>query len=200
MKVTRRNFIHRAMGSTMATALSADYVVGQDGQSGSAATPSAGSAGRTAKQVPLSADEAKAMGKVTLLFVQNAQGAAISNGKMTLKKISPTTIFFSDRPERIAGHLTTKEFVPFWSEGTDSFAANPPNATLSALEEGKLSDVVLELRNPKLAGDELSYEVKILEGALGGQGGACSLFIDVIGMPLTPFSYAGAARRAYRWR
>jgi hypothetical protein len=63
-----------------------------------------------------------------------------------------------------------------------------------------MSDVVLELRNPKLAGDELSYDIKILEGTLRDPGGACSLFIDVIGRPLTPYSYAGAARRAYRWR
>jgi hypothetical protein len=196
MKTTRRKFINRAMGTTIATALSAGYVVGQDSQSGSVTSPT----GRKPKQVPLSADDAKAMGKVTLLFVQNAQEAAINNGKLTLKKVSPTTIFFSDRPERIAGHLTTREFVPFWSDGADSFAANPPNATLSVLQESKISDIVLELRNPKLAGDELSYDVTILEGTLRDPGGACSLFIDVIGMPLTPVSYAGAARRAYRWR
>jgi hypothetical protein len=198
MKVTRRKFINRAMGSTIATAtaLSAGYVVGQYSQPGSVASPT----GRKPKQVPLSSDEAKAMGKVTLLFVQNAHGAAINNGKLTLKKVSPATVFFSDRPERIAGHLTTKEFIPFWSEGQDNFASNPPNATLSVLEGSKMSDVVLELRNPKLAGDELSYDVTILEGALRDPGGACSLFIDVIGRPLTPVSYAGAARRTYRWR
>lgn len=196
MEVTRRKFINRAMTNTIATALSAGYVVAQDSQSGSVAPPT----NRKPKQVPLSADEAKAMGKVTLLFVQNAQEAAINNGNLTLKKVSPTTIFFSDRPERIAGHLTTREFVPFWSEGKDNFASNPPNATLSVLQESKIGDVVLELRNPKLAGDELSYDVTILEGTLRDPGGACSLFIDVIGMPLTPVSYAGAARRAYRWR
>lgn len=30
------------------------------------------------------------------------------------------------------------------------------------------------------------------------KGGPVSLFIDVIGMPLTPMSYAAAARRDYR--
>jgi len=30
------------------------------------------------------------------------------------------------------------------------------------------------------------------------KGGAASLFIDIIGMPLTPLSYAGVARRSYR--
>ena len=196
MEVTRRKFINRAMAGTITTALSTGYVVGQDNQSAPVAPPT----GRKPKLVPLSADDAKALGKVTLLFVQSAEGAAISNGKMTLKKISATTIFFSDRPERIAGHLTTKDFVPFWSEGNDSFASNPPNATLSVLQESKMGDVVLELRNPNLADDELSYDVKILEGTLADPGGACSLFIDVIGMPRTPVSYAGGARRAYRWR
>ena len=78
------------------------------------------------KQIPLSEDDAKAIGKVTLLFVQNAQGVTIGDGKMVLKGVSPTTIYFSDRPERIAGHMATKEFVPFWSEGrTASFRILP---------------------------------------------------------------------------
>ena len=196
MEVTRRKFINRAMAGTIATALSASYAVGQDSQSGSGASPT----GRKPKQTPLSAEEAKSMGKVTLLFVQNAQGAALDNGKLTLKGIAPATIFFSDRPQRIAGHLTTKDFVPFWSEGKDSFAANPPNATLSVLGEGEVNDVVVELRNPQLAGDTLAYDIRVLEGQMPARGGVCSLFIDVIGMPLTPYSYAGAARRAYRWR
>jgi hypothetical protein len=30
------------------------------------------------------------------------------------------------------------------------------------------------------------------------KGADVSVFIDIIGMPRTPFSYAGAARRGYR--
>ena len=44
----------------------------------------------------------------------------------------------------------------------------------------------------------LSYEVKILEGTLPAQAGTASLFIDIIGMPLTPVSFAGAGRRMWR--
>jgi len=35
------------------------------------------------------------------------------------------------------------------------------------------------------------------------KGADVSIFIDIIGMPLTPLSYAGVARRSYRravWR
>lgn len=136
--------------------------------------------------------------KADFLFVQNAQSIHYGDGKLILKGVSPTTIMFSDRPERIAGHMATARFVPFWSKGKDSFLSDPPNATLSIVHEDKVNDVVVELRDPVLKGDELSYHVRVLEGEMPAQGGPVSLFIDVIGMPLTPLSYAGVARRSYR--
>ncbi len=134
------------------------------------------------------------------LFVQNAQSMTYASGKLTLKGVSPVTVFFSDRPERIAGNMATRVFVPFWSDGKDSFAKDNPNANLSVLEEGKaVADIVVTLANPVLKGNDLSYDVKILEGTMPAKGGPVSLFIDIIGMPLTPLSYAGVARRtAYR--
>jgi hypothetical protein len=137
--------------------------------------------------------------KVEMLFVQSAKSATVSNGKLTLRGVSPTTVFFSDRPERIAGHMTTDEMVPLWSEGTDSFMKDPPNATLSSFKkDGTVANVVLELKNPKFSGDTLTYDVRIIQGNPSDIAEAASLFIDVIGMPLTPLSYAGAARRATR--
>lgn len=139
-----------------------------------------------------------------LLFVQNAQGVAVSaDGKtLTLKGLSPTTLFFSDRPVRIAGHYRTAEYLEFWKAGPDSFLTDPPNATLSAFYEGKdeLSDVVVTLRNPRVEGKDLTYDVTVISGKLPtANAGPASLFIDIIGMPWTPLSFAGVARRtAYR--
>ena len=45
--------------------------------------------------------------KVELLFVQSALNVVGSNDHITLKGINPQTIFFSDRPKRIAGHMDT---------------------------------------------------------------------------------------------
>lgn len=132
------------------------------------------------------------------LFVQSATGIRYADGKLTLTGVSPVTVLFSDRPERIAGHITTAEFIPFWSEGDDSFASNPPNADLSILEGDAMDNVVLTLRDPKLEGADLSYRVEVLEGEVPASGGAASLFIDVIGRPITPASFAGARRRAWR--
>lgn len=140
----------------------------------------------------------KAAKKADFLFVQNARGIQYADGKLTLKGVSPTTIVFSDRPERLAGHMSTAEFIPFWKEGKDSFLSDPPNATLSILGTGKITDVVVVLRDPVLKGDELSYDIRILEGEMPAGGGAVSLFIDAIGRPLTPMSVAGADRRMWR--
>ena len=140
----------------------------------------------------------KATKKADFLFVQNAHGIQYADGKLTLKGVSPTTIVFSDRPERLAGHMSTAEFIPFWKEGKDSFLSDPPNATLSILGTGKITDVVVVLRDPVLKGDELSYDIRVLEGEMPAGGGAVSLFIDAIGRPLTPMSVAGADRRMWR--
>jgi hypothetical protein len=94
--------------------------------------------------------------------------------------------------------MDTTRFVPFWSQGKDSFLSNPPNATLSIVKGNEVEDVVVILRDPELKGDDLSYQVSILEGKMPTEGGPVSLFIDIIGMPLTPVSIAGADRRAFR--
>jgi hypothetical protein len=161
------------------------------GASSSPGGESAGQAASATNNQPVTAQ---------FLFVQNAKDVSFDNGTMTLHGVNPVTVCFADRPQRIAGHMATSRIVPMWHEGTNSFTHDPPNATLSILsgDKSSTSDIVLVLRNPRLNGEDLTYDVQDLEGTPPSQGGACSLFIDIIGMPLTPFSYAGAARRAYR--
>jgi hypothetical protein len=140
------------------------------------------------------------------LFVQTAKGMTFdkATNKLTLEGVSPITIFFTDRPERIAGHMKTTAFVPFWSTGKDSFLSDPPNADVSILEGDKLRQMVVVLQAPALKSDALTYTVKVLQGDVPAKGADVSVFIDIIGMPLTPLSYAGVARRTmYRrayWR
>jgi len=137
-------------------------------------------------------------GEVDVLFVQNAKNVSFDNGKVTLRGVDPVTVCFTDRPARMAGHMQTSKFIPLWSHGKDSFLKDNPNATLSVFSGDNVSDLVVELSNPQLSGNDLTYDARILEGTPPAQGGACALFIDVIGMPATPMSYAGAARRAWR--
>ena len=132
--------------------------------------------------------------------MQTAKGMAFDadQNRLTLNGVSPVTLFFSDRPERIAGNMRTEAFVPFWSQGSDSFLSDPPNADLSIIEDGALRQVVVVLRDPVIEGDDLHYTVQIVAGDMPVLGEDVSVFIDVIGMPLTPLSYAGVARRGYR--
>jgi hypothetical protein len=152
---------------------------------------------------PLGSALAQSSEQIEALFVQSAQSMTYdkASGKLVLRGVSPATIVFSDRPKRLAGHMDTKEFVPFWSEGKDSFSKDPPNANVSIFDEKALTQVVATLRNPVLVGDTLTYEVRVLQGEMPAKGGLVSVFIDIIGMPMTRMSYAGVARRrAYYYR
>ena len=136
-----------------------------------------------------------------LLFVQSAADVTTTAGEIRLKNASPLTLFFSDRPKRVAGHYKLEEWGKLWTEGKDSFLKDHPNAVLSVFEPGKedATDTVVELLDYKAEGSDLVYQVKVIKGTLPTKGGQSSLFIDIIGMPLTPVSYAGAARRAVRY-
>ncbi len=137
---------------------------------------------------------------IEALFVQSAHGLTTSNGSVTFHGLAHATIFFSDRPQRVVGHLSSRKFVDQWGEGEDSFADDPPNAVLSFLEEGDTvpEEVTMTISDPQLEGDTLTYTVDILDGMLPTRAGPCSLFIDPVGRPLSPMSVAGVRRRQRR--
>jgi hypothetical protein len=146
------------------------------------------------------AENPQGLDGVQMLFVQNAKDVVMKEGRLTLIGVSPTTIFFSDRPKRIAGHMHTEDFVREWQKGvgTESFHSDPPNAALSVFAENDIVDVVVKLKNPRLAGGALVYDIDVLEEDEPIPSGPVSLFIDPIGMPATPGSVAGVRRRTRR--
>ena len=119
-------------------------------------------------------------GPVPSLAVLNAAGAKLEGGKLTLTGVAPNSIVFADRPVRAAGHVMTEQFIMQWDEGKDSFAKDPPNATVSVLggDGSKVSDAVVTLKTPKLEGGNLTFDVVVLEGSLAGSSGPAALFID----------------------
>lgn len=116
---------------------------------------------------------------VPSLAVINAAGAKLEGTRLTLTGVSSNTIVFADRPVRAAGHETIKQFLQQWDEGKDSFAKDPPNATVSVLgaNPGEVSDIVVTLKSPKLDGSTLTFDVAVLEGTLTA-GGPVAVFID----------------------
>jgi hypothetical protein len=160
-----------------------------------AASALAAAAGSLNPKFALAADD-----MADFLFVQTAGAMTFdkATSKLTLQGVGGTTLFFSDRPERVAGNMKTAAFIPFWSKGKDSFLSDPPNADLSILEGSELKQVVVVLQEPELNGNDLTYSVKVVSGEMPEKGSDVSVFIDIIGMPLTPLSYAGVARRGFR--
>jgi hypothetical protein len=135
------------------------------------------------------------------LIVMTADGATLAGDKLTLTGIATNSIIFADRPVRAAGHALTAHLLQEWESGSEgSFAKDPPNATVSAFSKdgSVIRDAVVVLKNPNVEGDRLTFDVQVLEGDLKGADGAASVFIDIIGLPFTPLSYAGVARRTAR--
>lgn len=137
---------------------------------------------------------------IEALFVQSASGLTTHNGSVTFHGLAHATLFFADRPKRVVGHLTSRKFVDQWGEGEDSFAADPPNAVVSFLEDGDTvpEEVTMTISEPQLDGNTLTYKVAVLDGVLPAKAGPCSLFIDPVGRPLSPVSVAGVRRRQRR--
>jgi len=135
------------------------------------------------------------------MFVQTAQSIESDGDKLTLRGITPSTLYFSDRPERVVGHMATTDFVDLWAIGDNSFESDPPNAVLAFLEPGAEvpDDAVIVLKEPNLdGGGELTYSIEVLEGTVPEHAGPVTLFIDPFGRPLSPVSVCGVRRRGRR--
>lgn len=162
------------------------------GQATPAATPVA-----TPVASPVAGD-----GKTFYMFVQSFVGGALVPKagqagvyELTLRRGLGSTVYFSDRPERIVGTVPTGTFL----DGLGFTPGNPPNAALVADAGGGNEEIlVVELLDPHFdeATFDLTYDIRILddfdrvdlrfaaapagERHLGGgrEYGASHLFID----------------------
>lgn len=117
--------------------------------------------------------------ELSFLYVQSADAGRFDGQRLMLDGVG-TTLFFADRPARVSGHIDTDIFLGAWGAdaGADSFASDPPNATLSILGDDTPVNTIIELRDPKRDGKQISYAVKVLEGKIPDTFGEASLFID----------------------
>ena len=134
------------------------------------------------------ADEPKKLdqNKIQLMFVQTADDFKADGKTLRLINVAQQTLYFSDRPVRVAGHLTMPAYMDEWKagEGPDNFSSDPPNATLSVYEAGRHDNTiaVVEISHPAMEGKDLVYQYKLINGTMPNNGGATALFIDWIGV------------------
>jgi len=132
-------------------------------------------------QTPAPEVQAKApAAPLSYLFVQTAKKIDYKDGVMTLHDVSPQTIFFTDRPNRVVGHVPTDKFVARWTEdkSPNGFVANPPNAAVTVFQPDGPKTAIVALTNPRYDGNSVAYTVRVLQGIGPAEPGEGVLFID----------------------
>jgi len=143
-------------------------------------------------------DECKAP---TFLFVISAKKGTFKNNRIVLHDISHQVVYFSDRPQRIAGNMGMPEFLEMWNSGDDSFKKDPPNAALSIVTRNGADNPVIEISDPAVEdGHSLSFKVEVLAGEVPESMGPVSVFVDAVvihraGRPLRPVGHTTAVVR-----
>lgn len=115
---------------------------------------------------------------VSWLYVVNATGGSFDGKTITMHDVPPA-LMFSDRPNRIWGHMTLSELLPMVKEGPDNFIVNPPNAVLSTFREGDLpTEATVVMHDATIDGANLLFSVDVLDGHIPATFGPASLFVD----------------------
>ena len=145
--------------------------------------------------------------KIQLMFVQTAESHKANGETLRLINVAQQTLYFSDRPVRVAGNLTMPAYMDEWKagEGPNNFANDPPNATLSVYQPGHNENelTVVEISHPVVDGKDLVYRYKLIDGEMPNAGGVTALFIDWIGVGggVGPgFHGVGVGARGVGWR
>ncbi len=92
--------------------------------------------------------------------------------RLTLKKVSPQVIYFTNRPERYTNKIALPKLLTEWQKG--SFKSDPPNAVMEAVSlhehhvdaAKKTVNYAIVLTKPKYEAksDTLSFDLKALPG------------------------------------
>lgn len=114
--------------------------------------------------------------RADLLFSQTAMSANLIAIKsrpgyyhLVMHNTLPNTTWFTDRPYRRAGTMSTASFVRHWNRGPSSFAKDHPNAELISiidhhglmLEKNAILELMTPSYQPKIG--QLSYVVKAIK-------------------------------------
>lgn len=108
--------------------------------------------------------------EISLLYALNADAGTLTPRKgkgamykLTLKGLDHSVTWFSDRPARRSSSFAVTGLPEAWKGF--GFAADPPNAALTYIEEGGSSPrtVIVELSHPRYAKGRLSFAVRVLD-------------------------------------
>ena len=103
--------------------------------------------------------EHKAPSFLFVVYSEKANIKKLKDGQYTLTMQHTDinhVIEFSDRPYRIVKYITGNNLQKLWSKGKNSFAADPPNAVLSA---SKLKPVIIVLDSIQVNNKTVTFTI-----------------------------------------
>jgi len=116
--------------------------------------------------------------KSYLLLVQESKNATFDGKVLQLNNVAKSTIYFSSKPERIAGHVSNVTLAKYWNS-KKHHKSFKKDATISYYDnKGKADIATLELSNYKVKTNSVSYEAKVVKGKLPKNVDNVTLIID----------------------
>ena len=101
-------------------------------------------------------------GRLMLISGDSLTATPIENGEqsITITGVPPTSMWFTDRPEHVAGAESTEDLL---TEFFANYPNNPPNATISMLVGGQPETRIITLSDPVLNGSTIEFTSTPLE-------------------------------------
>lgn len=104
-----------------------------------------------------------------VLFFQSARQGSITqlsknNYILSIKNSPEYVTYFSNRPVRTSGVITTQNFLSLWKNPKikNNFIDNPPNAAVVLVSEnGKRQNFIAMILNPGYIEGKLSYQISV---------------------------------------
>lgn len=114
-----------------------------------------------------------------VLFVINFDTGSFDGKKLTLNGNGQSNvIYFSDRPERVAGHMGVNGFLALWAKASGSIEKDQHKAVLSLFINDEQKDYVITVSKPVVNGTSLVFDVVVTEGAPPDSFNTGGLFMD----------------------
>ena len=112
------------------------------------------------------------------LFVITGDTGTFEGGKLTFKG-TPIITFYSMATQRSVGHFLVGTFVEMWEKNSSIYKADPPNGTISVLDEKGSLGAVIEVSNPVSTLNSITFNARVLEGKLPSSFNASSFFLKL---------------------
>jgi len=112
------------------------------------------------------------------LFIITGGTGTFGDGKLTLNG-TPIVTFYAMAAKREVGHFLVGTFIEMWEKNSSAYKADPPNGTISVLDEKGSLGAVIEVSNPASTLNSITFDARILEGKLPASFNASSFFLKL---------------------